>query len=258
MDVSLITDQLYGALWYLIPMVMVITVMQSPWFKGLVGEFIVNLTIRLRLPKPAYHLIKNVTLPTDVGTTQIDHIIVSRYGIFVVETKNMKGWIFGSPNQKQWTQQIFKHKNRFQNPLHQNFKHTKTLQDLLNLGSGTVFSVVVFTGESTFKTPMPDNVTHAGGCISFVKARQDVLLSDEQVTDIIDRIESGRLDRGFKTNRDHVAHVRQVVKQKANTKRCSKCGSVMVMRQAKKGKFAGNKFWGCSSFPQCRNIENMN
>jgi restriction system protein len=68
------------------------------------GEFLVNTAARLFLPKDEYHLIKNVTLPTDDGTTQIDHIIVSRYGVFVIETKNMKGWIFGSANQRTWTQ----------------------------------------------------------------------------------------------------------------------------------------------------------
>ena len=53
-----------------------------------------------RLPKEDYHLIKNITLPTGDGTTQIDHILVSRFGVFVIETKNMKGWIFGSAHQK--------------------------------------------------------------------------------------------------------------------------------------------------------------
>ena len=68
----------------------------------------------------------------------------------------MKGWIFGSANQKQWTQQIFKHKSKFQNPLHQNYKHVKTLEDLLLIGSNakndSVFSVIIFIGDSTFKT----------------------------------------------------------------------------------------------------------
>ena len=73
--------------------------LNSPWFKGKTGEFIVNILAKLMLNKDEYHLIKNVTLPTEDGTTQIDHIIVSKYGIFVVETKNMKGWISGSQNQ---------------------------------------------------------------------------------------------------------------------------------------------------------------
>ena len=93
-----------------------------------------------------YHLIKNVTFPTEDGTTQIDHVIVSIYGIFVIETKNYKGWIFGREKQKEWTQQIYKTKNKFQNPLRQNYKHTKTLEKLLNLSDKEIYSVIVFIG----------------------------------------------------------------------------------------------------------------
>ena len=80
-----------GVLWYLIPIAILAAILKSPWFKGVAGEFIVNISAKMMLNKDEYHLIKNVTLPTEDGTTQIDHIIVSKYGIFVVETKNMKG-----------------------------------------------------------------------------------------------------------------------------------------------------------------------
>jgi len=94
-------------LWYLVPIVLVVIFFKTPWGKGIIGEFLVNISANLKLDKNKYHLIKNVTLPTEDGTTQIDHIIVSEYGIFVVETKNMKGWIFGDEKQKYWTQKIY-------------------------------------------------------------------------------------------------------------------------------------------------------
>jgi restriction system protein len=100
MNFSPIINQFVGALWYLIPIAILAAILKSPWFKGVAGEFIVNISAKLLLNKDDYHLIKNVTLPTEDGTTQMDHIIVSKYGIFVVETKNMKGWIFGNPNQR--------------------------------------------------------------------------------------------------------------------------------------------------------------
>jgi restriction system protein len=90
-----------------------------PFMKGVLREFQVNLIARLFLDKQVYTLFKNVTLPTEDGTTQIDHVIVSRYGLFVIETKNMKGWIFGSAQQKIWTQKIYRHTSKFQNPLYQ-------------------------------------------------------------------------------------------------------------------------------------------
>jgi len=271
MDFSPIIQQVYGALWYLIPLAILAGILKSPWFKGITGEFLVNTAARLFLPKGEYHLIKDVTLPTDGGTTQIDHIIVSRYGVFVIETKNMKGWIFGSANQKTWTQKIYKHTNKFQNPLHQNYKHIKTLEALLDIPASAIFSLVVFVGDSTFKTEMPTNVVYAGGYIRHIKARREVMLSQADVETVTAHIEQLRLQRGFTTNRQHVNHLRSrtatsnpVPPATARTApapmtphrpiQCPKCGSDMVLRTARKGQNAGNQFWGCATYPACRGV----
>ena len=134
-------------LWYLIPIILIVAFLKSPWGKGIIGEFLVNTSSKIKLDKDKYHLIKNVTLPTEDGTTQIDHIIVSEYGIFVVETKNMKGWIFGDEKQKYWTQKIYKNTNKFQNPLHQNYKHIKTIENALGVDKDKIFSLIVFAGD---------------------------------------------------------------------------------------------------------------
>ena len=258
MDLSIYLNMIFSAAWYLIPIFIFAVIIKSAWFKGVLGEWQVNLLIKFFLDKKNYHLIKNVTLPTDDGTTQVDHIIVSKYGIFVVETKNMKGWIFGSANQKQWTQKIFKHTSKFQNPLHQNYKHVKTLEDILLMEckakNDCIFSVIIFIGDSTFKTKMPDNVRFARGGIEYIKSKRDIAFSEDEVADIIKQIESDRLEVSFKTNRQHVEHVKEIVKEKSDTKSCSRCNSDMVLRKAVKGKNAGNEFWGCSAFPKCRNV----
>jgi ribosomal protein S27AE len=256
MDLTSIIIQTIGKFWYLIPLAIIAAVLKSSWFKGIAGEFIVNLSAKLFLNKEQYHLIKNVTLPTEDGSTQIDHIIVSKYGVFVVETKNMKGWIFGSPNQKTWTQKIYKHSNKFQNPLYQNYKHVKTLESLLGLNDQQIYSVIVFIGDSTFKTDMPENVTYGGGYIRFIKSKNQPVLTDAEVNEITSKIENGRLVPSFKTNREHVKHVRTIVAEKENhkDKACPKCGSSMVMRETKTGQNIGKKFLGCSNFPKCRSI----
>ena len=259
MDFSPIIQQVFNALWFLIPLAVLAGIFKSPWFKGVAGEFLVNTAARLFLPKNEYHLIKDVTLQTGDGTTQIDHIIVSRYGVFVIETKNMKGWIFGSANQRTWTQKIYKHTNKFQNPLHQNYKHVKTLEDLLDIPASAIQSLVVFVGDSKFKTDMPDNVTYAGGYIRHIKARRDVLLSQADVDAVTAQIEQLRLQRGLTTNRRHVRHLRQKNAPSPptappTTPQCLKCGGAMVLRTARKGKSAGNTFWGCATFPACRGV----
>ncbi len=239
--------------WYFLPILIIVFIFKTSWFKGVLGEFIVNLILK-RLPNKDYHLIKNVTLPTDEGTTQIDHIVVSKFGVFILETKNFKGWIFGSENQKQWTQKIFKKTYKFQNPIHQNYKHLKTLESLLCIGSEYLFSVIVFIGDSQFKTKMPKNVTYASGCVSYIRSHTSELIQPEDVASIIKSIETGRLERSISTNQDHKAHVKSIIENKENYQQCPKCKSDMVLRESKKGPNAGNKFWGCSTFPKCRSV----
>ena len=257
MDFTPIINQILGTFWYLIPLAILAVVLKSAWFKGVVGEFIVNLSARLFLDKQKYHVLKNVTLPTEDGSTQIDHVIVSKYGVFVVETKNMKGWIFGDTNQKTWTQKIYKHSSKFQNPLHQNHKHVKTLKSLLELNDHQIYSVVVFVGDSTFKMEMPENVRYGGGFIRFIKSKIQVVLTESKVKEITSKIESGRLTPSFKTNREHVRHVKNIVTDKENSKACPKCGSSMVLRETKHGQNIGKRFLGCSNFPKCRGVLNV-
>ncbi|MCI5146136.1 MAG: nuclease [Candidatus Electrothrix sp. AR3] len=257
MGLSLLFNALMEV-WYIIPILLLLLFFKTPFFKGWIGEFIINTISKIYLNKSEYHLLKNITLPTDSGTTQIDHIIVSQFGIFVVETKNMKGWILGGKSQKIWTQQIYKHKSKFQNPLHQNYKHTKTIENNLNIDSSKIFSVIVFVGDSTFKTSMPENVTYPIGYIKFIKSKSEVILTNQEVTEIITKIESGKLQSSLNTHRQHVKHVKSIISDKENStaRVCPKCGNQMILRTAKKGKNTGNNFWGCSNFPKCRAVQN--
>jgi hypothetical protein len=214
MDFSAVLQPLIETLWYLIPIAILAIFIKTPWFKGWIGEGIVNLCARLFLDKKAYHLIRNVTLPTADGTTQIDHIIVSPFGVFVVETKNMKGWIFGSPRQRQWTQKIYRHSQKFQNPLHQNYKHVKTLQALLGLSDYQMHSIVVFVGDSTFKTPLPENVTKGLGYVRYIRSKKELVLSPEQVAEARKKVASGRLKASFFTDQAHARHVRGLVAER--------------------------------------------
>ncbi len=96
------------------------------------------------LPASEYAVFHNLTLRTPRGTTQIDHVIVSRYGVFVIETKHMTGWIFGSEDARFWTKKNRQHTLRFLNPLQQNEGHIKALSRLVRIPRETLHSVVVF------------------------------------------------------------------------------------------------------------------
>lgn len=255
MDYSPIVNEVFK-LWWVIPILLLITIFKTPWFKGALGEAMVKFAAKLRLPGDTYHRIHNVTLPTPDGSTQVDHIFVSRYGIFVVETKNMKGWIFGGENQAIWTQTIFKKSFKFQNPLRQNYKHVKALEAALDVPPESIHSVVVFAGESVFKSPMPANVTAGSRYIRYIKSFSEPVLSDIQVKQAVSQIESGRLEPNWRTHRQHVKQLKARADSSADRK-CPRCGSGMVLRKASRGANAGKKFWGCSGYPKCRLVQSV-
>jgi restriction system protein len=230
-------------------------------FKGIIGETMGSLAHTVFLDKAVYHELNNVTIPTLDGTTQIDHLIVSRYGIFVIESKNMNGWIFGNEKSAEWTQSFPGGKFKFQNPLRQNYRHTKCLSEFLGIGHDKLHSVVMFWGDSIFKTPMPQNVLDKGYS-NYIKSKSEVLFTDEEVNEIVKAIQTGKLPRTWATRREHVAslnkrHTKSVTPShvsSSDTQICPKCGSAMVKRTAKSGTNAGNEFWGCSRYPGCRGI----
>ena len=59
------------------------------------GEALVSRVVLKDFGYPDYHLMNHITLQMEDGTTQVDQILVSRFGLFVIETKDYKGWIFG-------------------------------------------------------------------------------------------------------------------------------------------------------------------
>jgi len=180
-------------------------------FKGILGETVINVAMWLKLDKDVYHRLNNITLPlASGGSTQIDHIIVSMYGIFVIETKNYKGWIFGNEKQKQWTQAFPNgRKYKFQNPLRQNYLHIKTLADLLELDMSYFHSMIAFIGECELKTrdELPEHVL-TSGMASYVKKKQDKLLTEAEVKAIVEQIESNRFSKSWKTNSQHKAYLK--------------------------------------------------
>jgi len=230
-----------------------------PMIKGKIGEGVVNLAAKLRLDPEVYHLIKDVTIPSKTGTTQIDHVIVSVFGLFVIETKNYKGWIFADAKDAQWTQVNFNQKHRFQNPLRQNYAHICALSDLLDIPKNKIRGVVCFMGDAKFKTPVPEGVFIEGHYINHIQSFRDLVFSKAEVAELVQKIESTRFERGLKTNRQHVQHLKKnhsALNDSANSplKPCPSCGAEMVLRTAKKGPNTGNQFWGCSNYPACKSI----
>jgi hypothetical protein len=174
------------------------------------GESLVSHHIKANFKSPDYHLLNHINLKLKDGTTQIDHILVSRFGVFVIETKDYRGWIFANSAQAQWTQVLFNAKFKFRNPIAQNGLHMKAVAELLDyLPADAIQSLVVFTGEAVFKTGKPRGVFNVSELIDHLRSCRDDIMSTNRVQFCVGRLETARLAVTGQTDLDHVRYLRQ-------------------------------------------------
>ena len=228
----------------------------SPKQKGKRGEKLVAGRLRKGLPDE-YRILNDIYLPLPDGTTtQIDHIVVSQYGVFVVETKTYSGWIFGDEKSREWTQTIYRKKSRFQNPMRQNYKHICALADNLGIDKSYFIGVVAFTGDCTFKTDMPEGVVYSRKATDYIRSVNRPIIKEKQIDEIAAVIceWQGTLSEG--QIKGHVANLkkRHSAVREGDAPRCPYCGGEMVLR---KRKGDGKSFYGCKSYPKCRGIVNV-
>lgn len=218
---------------------------------GRMGENRVASYLRGRLANGQFVILSDLILPIGEGTTQIDHIVLGRSGIFVIETKNMSGWIFGTEDQAQWTQVVFRRKSRFQNPLRQNHLHIKAVQDLLKLPQSRLYNLVVFAGSATPKTPMPDNVLFGERALGDrILSYPPPVFTLEEIAAFAETLTRQSLERNSSTRAAHVAHVREkIATRNADRAQCPVCGAPMKRRTQRQ---TGQPFLGCSRYPSCK------
>lgn len=296
MQMAAVFEQLQSVMWLWLGLAAVIALLssflRSSTFKGWLGEYKVKRWLAKALDAQHYHCAHNVTLQlADGSTTQIDHVVVSPYGIFVLETKHMQGWIFGSEKQPTWTQTIFKHRSSFQNPLRQNWRHIKALEEVLQVPLLHLHSVVVFTGDCSFKSVMPANVTIGRCCIDWIQSQTDVVLELDEVVRLRDVLSQKRLQATRSTHKAHVAQLQErhgqprekvmprkvtvVRKEPQGTLRpalapvsmppvatptaaldaCPECGKDLVRRSLPDAEGTPRYFVRCAHFPHCRFLQ---
>ena len=225
--------------------------------KGRMGEKAVGRRLR-RLPKERYRVLDDVILPTRTGTTQIDHLVLSIYGIFVVETKAYKGWIYGGENQDRWTQNIYGQKTRFYNPILQNAGHVRALERVLReFGTLPFYPIVAFSPQADLKVNVKSaHVIYWTRISSYIRSFTLEKLSLEQVNAILERISEVRIPSTRSNRKAHVGNVRKVARGMEEAfplGRCPRCGGRLVERTGKYGSFLG-----CSNYPRCRYTQNEN
>ncbi len=120
---------------------------------GEFGEYLITYALENNNIGGYLKVLKNLYIPIGYGkTTEIDVIMIHRKGIFVFESKNYSGWIFGSRNDRYWTQSLKGgQKNRFYNPILQNQTHINALSRILKIDSDKFISMIIFSERCTLK-----------------------------------------------------------------------------------------------------------
>ena len=198
--------------------------------------------------KVEHRQINNLTIVDDKGKShQIDHIEIRQNGIFCIETKNYKGWIFGSENQEKWTQSLYNgEKYQFYNPLKQNKSHIYHLSQLLEK-KYRINSVVVMANNNADKIEC-DNVINLEDLSNYLSTYYD---GTNYTIEEMDSIFNDILEVSSKVSRrEHIKSIKQTQNGIKNGI-CPRCGGTLVERTGKYG-----NFFGCSNYPKCTFIKN--
>ncbi len=217
--------------------------------KGYIGEKKTSSILYL-LDKSKYQIVNNIVLNAGGRTSQIDHLVISDYGLFVIEMKNYKGWILGGETSEFWTQVLFKRKEKFYNPIRQNYGHILALKNnLREFPNIKYISIIVFSSKATIKVNTSAEVVYTYNLLATIKKYSRLNLSKDDKEKILYKINSINSSKTYE-RAEHIKAIKNRVQNREasiRANKCPNCGSELIFR---KGKFGD--FMGCSSFPNCK------
>lgn len=179
---------------WIVPLLLLVFFFASPRYRGDIAESRVRRILAQGLEKNRYTILNDVLVPAGGGTIQIDHVVVSKFGIFVIESHYAQGWVSGTEVQDRWKQYRFGRFTRFDNPVYRNRLQVQALESFLQFPGQAFHRVVVMVGQSGFKTDMPPNVLEAEKLIRYMRKKGQHLLTAEQAARALKEIESARLE----------------------------------------------------------------
>lgn len=238
-------------IYFLVAVLLILLLLsKSPVLKGMIGEASIRVKL-MKLRAPEYRVLHNIMLKQPDGkTAQIDHVIVSRYGVFVIETKNYRGWIVGNEKSEFWTQVIYRRKEKLYNPIRQNYGHIKALEMVLEDESIPFISIISFSTRAELKLEqMSTEVVYSTQLVSVILKYKVKMITEEHANKIYNALSASAL-HSYGEHKKHVKNIKdKQIKNSAMEKSgiCPKCGGRLVERRGRNGAFIG-----CTKFPQCR------
>ena len=209
-----------------------------------------------------YRVYNDILICNGSYTTQVDHIVISRYGVFVLETKNVHGKVYGGSNAEFWKQYLpdvgykrygITQEHQLRNPIWQNDGHIKTLRKLVFGNDVPIYGIVIFPSDTDINVTANQPVLNMYNVVPYIKQYRDVVLSSVQMgfyrRRLLEVISTSESDR--KEHLGNVYHNKERRDEAVASGRCPRCGGTLVLRNGKYG-----QFYGCSSYPTCKYILN--
>lgn len=234
--------------------------------KGLLGEFYIYKNLKSLTGYGRY--LFNLYIPkNDRESTELDVVLLHESGIYVFESKNYSGWIFGTESQQYWTQVLpsgrgKSQKNKFYNPILQNSGHIKWLQTFLDDQTLQFYSYIIFSDRCTLKditlTSEKHYIINRRNILNMVQQnikKAGVQLSPDTIDTLFEKLYP-LTQVGEAKKLEHIKNIQQKMHTDTETI-CPHCGGKLVIHTATKGKCKGKEFLGCSNYPKCKYIKNL-
>ena len=202
-------------LWPILGVLLVLCLwLRTKHAKGVLGEFAGKLAVKQWLPESGYELFSDVMLQDKRGTTQIDHVVVSRFGIFVIEAKGISGKLYASSETKYRTWKVYRNGRgyTFQNPYLQNYRHRCALAEVLDVSLEVLHDVIFFPHEElVVVTPeklLPSFVTGRRGLAAYVLSFKEQVFTAEEVSRLTAILSLKRMENSRENKKKHTADLK--------------------------------------------------
>ena len=230
---------------------LVIVKLNSPEYKGKTGEKLV--AERLEIIDGYKHILNDIMLNDNGKSRQIDHIAITEYGVYIIETKNYAGTIYGRETSNEWQQYLNGKCFKFKNPIHQNYGHLQVVNYYIDDITQEIYSVIAFIRRGKLKIDTTTPVIYEDQLAQYIRNHKKVLNS-EKIEKIYQTLIENQITN-VQTIKDHNYNVKRYKEYKqslAENEICPRCNSKLIKRTGKNG-----TFYGCSNFPKCHYTKNI-
>ena len=220
---ALLSNPFYWIILITSVVIIVVILLFSKQIIGWFGEYWTKKELN-KLPKDKYIILNDVFISINDTTHQIDHIVVSSYGIFCIETKQYNGYITGDKYDKYWVRHAGRKKYNYTNPIRQNYGHVKSLSELLSINENKIFNVVCIPSKAKLKINHDGELVRNSNIVDKILSYKETIIED--VNDIVKKINDNNIsDKRIK--KEHVKTIKEKMVDKSNYT-CPKCGGKLV------------------------------